>query len=126
MFPTNGAPRGFTCAAAAFRPGDDPELAVCEGEVRGRLLREPRGDQGFGYDPIFVPDGDSRTTAQMSAADKDRISHRGRALRELARTITPGCRAGLRLPPVRRAAPRTAGCGHFRNRSRTPMAFSRP
>lgn len=80
---------GFTCAAAAFRPGDDPELAVCEGEVRGQLLREPRGDQGFGYDPIFVPDGDSRTTAQMSAADKDRISHRGRALRELARTITP-------------------------------------
>ena len=49
------------------------------GELRGTLAAEPRGDGGFGYDPAFVADGESRTVAEMSAAEKDAISHRARA-----------------------------------------------
>jgi XTP/dITP diphosphohydrolase len=57
------------------------------GELRGTLARERAGDGGFGYDPAFVPEGETRTVAQMDAAEKDAISHRGRAARELARVI---------------------------------------
>jgi XTP/dITP diphosphohydrolase len=71
----------FACAAALALP--DGLVEVVEGRVHGRLLRERRGTQGFGYDPIFLPDGFGRTTAEMSAAEKDAISHRGRALRAL-------------------------------------------
>jgi XTP/dITP diphosphohydrolase len=72
----------FVCAAAVAFP-DGRELVV-RGEVRGSLLFESRGTGGFGYDPIFVPDGHTRTTAEMSPAEKDAISHRGRAFRALA------------------------------------------
>jgi XTP/dITP diphosphohydrolase len=72
----------FVCAAALALPSG--QVVVEEGRVGGRLIREPRGTNGFGYDPIFIPDGDTRTTAEMSAADKDAISHRGRAFRALA------------------------------------------
>jgi len=72
----------FVCAAALVLP-DGREFTV-RGTVEGRLLRETRGDQGFGYDPIFVPDGFDVTTAQMSADEKDAISHRGKAMRALA------------------------------------------
>ncbi|WIM89651.1 RdgB/HAM1 family non-canonical purine NTP pyrophosphatase [Candidatus Mycobacterium wuenschmannii] len=53
---------------------------VVRGEWPGAIAREPRGDAGFGYDPVFVPDGDGRTAAQLTAAEKDAASHRGRAL----------------------------------------------
>ena len=72
----------FVCVAAAAAP-DGREL-VAEGRIEGTLLRAPRGSGGFGYDPIFVPIGETRTTAEMSAADKDAISHRGKAFRALA------------------------------------------
>jgi XTP/dITP diphosphohydrolase len=55
--------------------------------VLGQLTRAPHGSNGFGYDPIFVPDGFELTTAQMSADEKDKISHRGKALRALAPVI---------------------------------------
>jgi XTP/dITP diphosphohydrolase len=71
----------FHCAAAVVLP-DGTERLV-EGTIDGTLLREPRGTNGFGYDPIFVPLGESRTTAEMSAEEKDAISHRGRAMRAL-------------------------------------------
>ncbi len=58
------------------------------GEVRGTLLIEPRGTGGFGYDPIFVPDGETRTTAELSPGEKDAISHRGRAFRALAARLS--------------------------------------
>ncbi|WP_129668007.1 non-canonical purine NTP pyrophosphatase [Phytoactinopolyspora endophytica] len=61
-----------------------PAELVEEGRVQGSLIREPRGTGGFGYDPIFVPDGDNRTTAEISAEEKDALSHRGRALRAMA------------------------------------------
>ncbi|MCA0331248.1 MAG: RdgB/HAM1 family non-canonical purine NTP pyrophosphatase [Actinobacteria bacterium] len=71
----------FRCAVALVLP--DGREAVVHGEMRGRLVREPRGTNGFGYDPIFVPDGEERTSAEMPSADKDAISHRGNALRAL-------------------------------------------
>ncbi len=59
------------------------------------LLRERRGENGFGYDPIFVPDGHDRTTAEMTSAEKDAISHRGKALRALVPHIA-ACLEGTR------------------------------
>lgn len=72
----------FHCAAAVALPGGDER--VVEGVLEGSLIGYPRGTNGFGYDPIFVPLGDTRTTAEMTAAEKDAISHRGRALAVLA------------------------------------------
>jgi XTP/dITP diphosphohydrolase len=72
----------FVCAAALVLPSG-AEHAV-EGSVEGTIIRQPRGENGFGYDPVFVPAGETRTTAEMSAAEKDALSHRGRALRALA------------------------------------------
>jgi XTP/dITP diphosphohydrolase len=77
----------FVCAAALVVPdgrGGVTAEHVSSGTVAGRLIREPRGQNGFGYDPIFVPDGHQVTTAEMDPAAKDEISHRGRALRGLA------------------------------------------
>jgi XTP/dITP diphosphohydrolase len=71
----------FVCAAALVTPGGAE--TVTHGEWRGRLVRVPRGTGGFGYDPIFVPDGEQRTSAELSAAEKDAASHRGRAFRAL-------------------------------------------
>ena len=75
----------FTCAAALVLPSGREH--VSEGTVYGALTRSPAGTGGFGYDPIFVPDGSELTTAQMSPEAKDAISHRGRALRALAPVI---------------------------------------
>ncbi|MEU9886521.1 RdgB/HAM1 family non-canonical purine NTP pyrophosphatase [Sphaerisporangium sp. NPDC051011] len=71
----------FACAAAAALPSG--EERVVEGALHGALVRASRGTNGFGYDPIFVPEGETRTTAEMSPAEKDAISHRGRAFRAL-------------------------------------------
>lgn len=57
---------------------------VAEGRWEGKLLREPRGANGFGYDPLFQPEGESRSAAEMSPAEKNAVSHRGRALSQLA------------------------------------------
>ena len=78
----------FFCAAAVALPpgrhGEPGECRVVEGQIDGSLMRERRGTGGFGYDPIFEPYGSSRTTAEMDAAEKDAISHRGQAFRALA------------------------------------------
>jgi XTP/dITP diphosphohydrolase len=75
----------FACAAALALPGGEDR--VVEGRVDGVLVREPRGTGGFGYDPIFLPEGSDRTTAEMSSAEKHAISHRGRAFRALMPVI---------------------------------------
>ena len=75
----------FVCAAAYVRP--DGTEHVVRGTVEGRLLRSPQGTNGFGYDPIFVPAGFSKTTAEMTPAEKDAISHRSKALAELVTRI---------------------------------------
>ncbi len=73
---------GFVCAAAYALPDGRSEVVLAS--MRGRLAREPRGTGGFGYDPLLVPDGLDVTTAQLAAAEKDAISHRGQAFRLLA------------------------------------------
>ena len=76
----------FVCAAAAAHP-DGREVVVTE-RWPGRLVRAPRGLNGFGYDPAFVPEGESRTSAEMSPDEKDAVSHRARAFRALAPELT--------------------------------------
>ncbi|MCP2164898.1 RdgB/HAM1 family non-canonical purine NTP pyrophosphatase [Goodfellowiella coeruleoviolacea] len=71
----------FVCAAALVLP--DGGETVVRGEWTGALTREPRGSNGFGYDPIFVPEGGTRTSAELEPSEKDEASHRGRALRLL-------------------------------------------
>jgi len=75
----------FVCAAALV---DGAREVVVTGTMAGRLIRERRGTGGFGYDPIFLPDGFDLTTAEMTPEAKDAISHRGRAFRALAPFIT--------------------------------------
>ena len=75
----------FTCVAALVLPPGEEHIT--EGTVRGRITSAPRGTNGFGYDPIFVPDCSEQTTAEMSPEAKDAISHRGRALRAMAPVI---------------------------------------
>jgi XTP/dITP diphosphohydrolase len=75
----------FVCAAALVLP--DGTEHVVEERMEGSLIRTPRGDGGFGYDPIFVPTGSALTSAEMSAEEKDAISHRGRAFRALAEVL---------------------------------------
>lgn len=72
----------FVCAAALVTP--DGFEHVEEGVLRGTLATAPRGTNGFGYDPVLVPDGEERTCAEMSPAEKNAISHRGKAFRALA------------------------------------------
>ena len=64
-------------------------LHTFEGIVDGEIIREKRGNQGFGYDPIFVPAGYERTFAEMSMEEKNPISHRGRAVEKLLHFLTP-------------------------------------
>jgi XTP/dITP diphosphohydrolase len=72
----------FVCVAAIAWPAGREEAV--EGRLDGHVIASPRGTNGFGYDPIFVPDGESRTTAEMPPEEKDAISHRGKAFRALA------------------------------------------
>ena len=81
----------FVSACALVIGPQDDDVTVVRGEWPGVIAREPLGDRGFGYDPVFVPDGDTRSAAQLSPAEKDAVSHRGRAL-------------ALLLPVLRRLA----------------------
>jgi XTP/dITP diphosphohydrolase len=85
----------FSCAAALALPGGAEHVEL--GRLDGVLIRQRRGAGGFGYDPIFVPEGEVRTTAELSATEKDAISHRGRALRALAARL-PELLAGRLVP----------------------------
>jgi len=75
----------FVCAVAYV---DGEREVVTEGRMPGRLVRAPRGTNGFGYDPIFLPSGHERTSAELSIEQKDAISHRGQALRALAQRLS--------------------------------------
>ena len=75
----------FACAAALVLPSG--EEYVVQGQVNGVLLTQRRGVGGFGYDPIFLPDGCDITTAEMTSEQKDAISHRGQAMRALVLVI---------------------------------------
>ena len=74
----------YRCVAALVEPGGE---SLAEGTIEGVLITEPRGSGGFGYDPIFVPADLGRTMAELSAEEKDAISHRGEAFRGLLPAI---------------------------------------
>ncbi|MEO7267812.1 MAG: RdgB/HAM1 family non-canonical purine NTP pyrophosphatase [Knoellia sp.] len=71
----------FVCAAVLAMP--DGSIESVEGRVMGSISREPVGENGFGYDPIFVPEGDTRAMAEYTDVEKNEISHRGRAFRAM-------------------------------------------
>ncbi|AKG45296.1 HAM1-like protein [Streptomyces xiamenensis] len=75
----------FACAAALALP--DGTERVVEGRLRGTLRHTPAGDGGFGYDPILTPDGDTRSVAELTPEEKNRISHRAHAFQALAPVI---------------------------------------
>jgi len=70
----------FYCVLVLLRGADDPQPVIAEGVWRGVILDAARGSQGFGYDPLFLPDGQARSAAELDPAMKNRISHRGQAL----------------------------------------------
>jgi XTP/dITP diphosphohydrolase len=72
----------FVCVAALALPNGT--VVLRQGRMAGMLAREPRGDNGFGYDPILIVDGDTRTSAELTFEEKNAISHRGKAFRALA------------------------------------------
>ena len=77
----------YRCVAAIAWP--DARTLHAEGTCEGTLVTTPQGEGGFGYDPIFVPEGEQRTMAELEDREKDRISHRGRAFRGLAGLLSP-------------------------------------
>ncbi|HEY5979550.1 MAG TPA: RdgB/HAM1 family non-canonical purine NTP pyrophosphatase [Microlunatus sp.] len=92
----------FICAMAMVTP--DGSEVVRHGVVEGRLLAAPRGENGFGYDPLFVPSGYDQTTAELDPAAKDAISHRGRAVRAILIDLQGWLDAGNTTGGTRRQA----------------------
>ena len=70
----------FICALALLQDADDPAPLIAEGRWHGRVLDAPRGEKGFGYDPLFLPHGQTLSAAELEPALKNRLSHRGQAL----------------------------------------------
>ena len=71
----------FVCSLCLIRPGRSPEFF--EGECRGNILTEPRGNGGFGYDPVFLPEGYTKGFGEMDEDEKNTLSHRGRAIKNM-------------------------------------------
>lgn len=78
----------FICVLALLRHADDPAPLIAEGRWRGRILDAPRGAHGFGYDPLFLPEGQTLGAAELDDALKNRLSHRGQALARLRDALT--------------------------------------
>lgn len=78
----------FVCAMVFLKNALDPTPIVCEGVWAGRLLRAPRGTNGFGYDPIFYVPENACSSAELSPEEKNRLSHRGRALRLMVERLS--------------------------------------
>lgn len=77
----------YTCVLAAVRGADDPEPLIADARWHGEIIDRPRGSGGFGYDPLFLLPELGKTAAELDPAEKNRISHRGLAMAELARKI---------------------------------------
>ncbi len=77
----------FYSVIVLLRHAEDPQPLICEGSWEGRVLDAPRGEAGFGYDPVFLDVAHALTAAQMPAELKNALSHRGMALRELVRKL---------------------------------------
>jgi XTP/dITP diphosphohydrolase len=87
----------FVCVAVYLRHAADPLPIVCEGRWEGTIALEPRGAGGFGYDPLFFPAGEERTSAELPPMEKNAASHRGRAFRALLSRLE-AARAGGGAP----------------------------
>jgi XTP/dITP diphosphohydrolase len=77
-------PGRFVCAAVYY---DGEKYKTAIGEIRGNIIKNPRGKNGFGYDPLFIPNGYNITTAEMSHEEKNKISHRLNAFKELKKNL---------------------------------------
>jgi XTP/dITP diphosphohydrolase len=77
----------YQCVIVLAHSADDPNPLIARGTWEGQVLTAPRGSGGFGYDPIFQPDGLSVTAAELPAAEKNALSHRGQALRTLSEKL---------------------------------------
>ena len=77
----------FICLCVLLRHPDDPIPLIAQGIWRGQILAAPRGDGGFGYDPLFLPDGCAVSSAELEPADKNRMSHRGQAVAMLVERL---------------------------------------
>ena len=78
----------FQCLMVFMRHAEDPTPLICQGSWEGRILREPRGDNGFGYDPLFWVASENASAAELPAEVKNAQSHRGKALRCLLQQLT--------------------------------------
>ncbi len=82
----------YVCVLALCRHADDPQPLIAEGEWHGEILDMPRGENGFGYDPLFFVPTHDCSAAELDAIEKNRISHRGRALQLLLQNLPPRLR----------------------------------
>ncbi len=80
----------FQCVIVFLGHAEDPVPLIASGQWHGRILLQPAGEQGFGYDPVFLPDGQTQSAAQLPPSEKDRLSHRGQALRALLAQLQHG------------------------------------
>lgn len=80
----------FHCVLVYLRHADDPTPVICHGRWPGHILAQPRGEGGFGYDPVFLVPETGTSAAELSRQDKSRISHRGRALAQLLEQLDTG------------------------------------
>lgn len=78
----------YSCVLVAVRSADDPEPLIAEGFWEGEITDEPRGDGGFGYDPYFLLPEFGRTAAELTAEEKNAVSHRGKALARMAELLS--------------------------------------
>jgi XTP/dITP diphosphohydrolase len=84
----------YRCAMAYLRRPDDPAPVIAQAAWEGHIARVPRGTGGFGYDPLFVVAGSERTAAEFPAVEKNRVSHRGQALRALVAALAAAAAPG--------------------------------
>ena len=77
----------FQCVCVYLRHADDPAPLICQGTWEGAIAEQASGSNGFGYDPVFIPQGRTVSSATMKPADKNRVSHRGQALQALVHAL---------------------------------------
>jgi len=77
----------YCCVMVLMRHGEDPQPLIAQAEWRGEILRAPRGQGGFGYDPLFLDRQSGKTGAELAPTEKNRISHRGKALAALVNML---------------------------------------
>ena len=86
--PEEGRSARFQCLIVYMRHAEDPTPVICQGTWEGRILPESRGENGFGYDPVFYVPTHDRSAAELDAETKNGLSHRGQALSKLLQALT--------------------------------------